>query len=119
MSGYKIGILYGADLTTITAKTAKNSKYSVMCIMSGMGRGTPRVRYTLLKLHSKISPSSVSFLSPTSILKEEKKKAIPLQTETRLMLDIVLKELRGGMYLKISERKQVVFNTQKHFPISE
>lgn len=51
--------------------------------------------------------------------KEEEEVAIPLQTETRLMLDTVLKEHRGGMYLKISERKQVVFNAQKHFPISQ
>lgn len=106
-----------------------------MCIMSGMGRGTPKVRYTLLRLHL---PSSVSFLSPISIKEEEEEEeenkgegrrrevtgkeeeaTIPLQTETRLMFDTVLKEHQDGMYLKISERKQVVFNAQKQFPISE
>lgn len=40
-----------------------------------------------------------------------------LQTETRLMLDTVLKEHQDGMYLKISERIQVTFNAQGHFTI--
>jgi hypothetical protein len=42
---------------------------------------------------------------------------IPLQTETRPMPDTVLYEHQSGMYLKISERKQVIFNVQGHFPI--
>lgn len=31
------------------------------------------------------------------------------------MLDTVLKEHQGGMYLKISERKHVIFKAQAHF----
>lgn len=47
-------IKHGPDLTMITAKTAESHKYPVMCIMSVMGRGMPKVHYTLLKLHSNI-----------------------------------------------------------------
>lgn len=33
-------------------------------------------------------------------------KALPLQTETKLMLDTVLKDPQVGMSLKISKRKE-------------
>lgn len=40
----------------------------------------------------------------------EETKALPLQTETKLMLDTVLKDHQVGMSLKISKRKQDMFN---------
>lgn len=69
MNGHKMDIIYGADLTMLTAKTAKSNEFSVMYIMSGMTRGIPKVLYMLLKLHSNIL-SSVSFLSSISIFKK-------------------------------------------------
>lgn len=36
-------------------------------------------------------------------------KVLPLQTETKLMLDTVLKDHQVGMSLKISKRKQGMF----------
>lgn len=42
-------------------------------------------------------------------------KALPLQTETRLTLDTVLKAHRGVMSLKISEREQDMFMFEETF----
>lgn len=47
--------------------------------------------------------------------RHEGMKALPLQTETRLTLDTVLKAHRGAMSLKISEREQDMFMFEETF----
>lgn len=48
----------------------------------------------------------------------EEMKTLPLQTETKLMLDTVLKDHPVVMSLKISKRKQDIFNVWRYFTTS-
>lgn len=88
---------------------------SLPCVLLALARGMPEVlqrrqnSIPILAVLSKYSGPNIY------IYNKKKKKAIPLQTETRLTLDTVWKAHQGGMYLKISERKHVIFKAQGHF----
>ena len=84
------------------AKKKKGHKYSVY--YASNGRGMPKVQHTVLGFLSAF-PKMNMFCEHNS---DKETKALPLQTETKLMLDTVLKDPQVGMSLKISKRKQDV-----------
>ena len=94
-------------------QAAESNKQSAMCILLAMARGKFSIGDKILFQYLL---RSVDILDPIyTYIIIIKKKAIPLQTETRLMLDTAWKAHQGGMYLKISERKHVIFKAQGHF----